>query len=166
MSVLTSVKNNKLKTTVIIVLLFVLIMMLFMYNNKVAPVSWRLYGDTNTENGLALQGGDTVAYYTEGKYIPGDPAISVTLNGITWYFASESNKKLFVYSPEFYMPQYGGYCAFAVSKNVTADARPEYWTIQNNKLYIFNDASVKDEWVDAIDEGSLSISDTNWATRI
>jgi len=166
MSIINTVKNNKLKTFMIFILGFVLLLMLFMYSNKVAPVAWGLYGDVNSDAGVAIQGGDVVAYYTEGKFVKGSPTISYKGKNAIWLFSSEANKNLFISSPEKYMPQYGGYCAFAVSKGVTANVKPEFWTIQNNKLYIFNDAGVKDEWIDGIDTGSLTTSDENWSTRI
>jgi len=166
MSILTSIKENKLRTIAVVVFPLILLVVIFMYTNKVAPISWGLYGDVNNENGIALQGGDAVAYFTMGEYHAGDANILFSTNGVTWYFASEENRQLFISTPDKYMPQYGGYCAFAISQNVTADAKPEFWTIQNEKLYVFNDEGVKQEWINDISLGSLSTSDSNWATRM
>jgi len=150
----------------IFILAFILLLMLFSYTNKVAPVAWGLYGNVNSDAGIAIQGGDVVAYYTQGKFVAGNPTISHQGKDAIWLFSSDENKKLFIVSPEKYRPQYGGYCAFAVSKGVTANVQPEVWSIQNNKLYIFNDAGVKDEWLGGIETGSITTSDDNWSTRI
>jgi len=115
MDVFRSVKENKLKSLGFAVLLLVSFLMLFLYSNKVAPVSWGLYGNVNTDSDIALQGNDPVAYHTTGKRTSGNPKFSVKKDDATWYFSSASNRKMFVEAPEKYMPQYGGFCAFAVS---------------------------------------------------
>ena len=62
-------------------------------------------------------------------------------------------------------PQFGGFCAFAVSKGFTADPTPEAWHIEDGKLYVFADQNVRDDWVATLAEGSLERSQKNWAKR-
>jgi YHS domain-containing protein len=71
--------------------------------------------------GLALRGYDTVAYYTENNPVPGNEQYRHTWNGARWHFVSAENRDAFVRNPERYAPQYGGYCAYAVSHGYTAD---------------------------------------------
>lgn len=66
----------------------------------------------------ALDGYDTVAYFTSGKPVEGSKKFSTEYKGADWYFSSEKNLTLFVNNPEKYAPQYGGYCAWAVSAKV------------------------------------------------
>ena len=162
MSILNTVKENKIKTILVVLGALTVFVLIFLYNNKVAPVSWNVYGAINTENGIALQGADVVAYHTQGQFKPGDSKFSHKTKDAVWHFSSEQNKKLFIAAPEKYMPQYGGYCAFAVSTGVTASSAPDSWTIHNGKLYVFNNADVKATW---INEKSLATSDANWAKR-
>ena len=72
---------------------------------------------------------------------------------------------LFSADPETYAPQFGGFCSFAVSKGFTADIMADAWHIEDEKLYVFADINVRDEWVRTIGEGSLEKSTTNWAKR-
>ncbi len=162
MSIFTAIKENKIKTFVVLLGALTLFIVAFAYNDKIAPVSWGLYGAVNTENGVALKGVDAVAYQTQGKMVTGSASYSHETEDAVWHFASEKNKNLFIAAPEKYIPQYGGYCSFAVSTGVTAVAQPENWTIKNGKLYVFNSAGVRDTW---IKDNLSSKSDASWAGR-
>lgn len=95
---------------------------------------------------VAVSGYDTVAYFTQGHPVKGDSHIVAHYNGADWYFASEENKAKFVASPDKYAPQYGGYCAWAVSQNRTASADPTKWRIVDGKLYLNYDADIQQKW--------------------
>jgi len=97
-------------------------------------------------NGIAINGTDPVAYFTEGDYAYGDEAISAEWNGATWLFTSEEHRDLFLADPEKYAPQYGGYCAFALAHNAIATTVPEAWTIHNGKLYLNYSTGVRSQW--------------------
>lgn len=95
----------------------------------------------NTNKGLALDGYDPVAYFKNNKAIRGKKTISLTYSGITYYFSSEVNRKLFQENPKNYEPCYGGWCAFAMGdygKKVEVD--PETFKIVDGKLYLFYNA--------------------------
>ena len=77
----------------------------------------------------AIKGYDTVAYFTQGKPVQGSEEYSTDYNKATWLFSSQENIELFISNPQKYAPQYGGYCAYAVSQNSTASIRPELFTI-------------------------------------
>ncbi len=95
----------------------------------------------------ALDGYDTVAYFTSGKPVEGSQKFSTGYKGADWYFSSEKNLTLFVNNPEKYAPQYGGYCAWAVSaKSDFAPGDPHQWTIVDNKLYLNYDQEIKQRW--------------------
>ena len=78
----------------------------------------------NNEAGLALKGYDPVAYFEDGKPSLGHPAIGYRWRGILYHFVSEQHRKAFIDRPARYLPQYGGYCAYAVSEGTTADGAP------------------------------------------
>src|SRR5262245_29362197 len=78
-----------------------------------SPVNKSLFG------GVAIDGYDPVAYFTDGKPVEGKKEFQTTWNGATWRFASAEHRDLFVKDPTHYAPQYGGYCAWAVAQNDT-----------------------------------------------
>jgi YHS domain-containing protein len=87
-------------------------------------------------NGVVLQGYDPVAYFTQGSAIKGEERYKATYKGGTYYFASDANKKLFRKDPAKYAPQYGGYCAMAVSMGQLEEADPKMFTIHRDKLLV------------------------------
>ena len=96
--------------------------------------------------GLAAEGYDAVAYFTDGRAVEGSKAFETTWNGATWRFASEAHRQLFQKEPARYAPQFGGYCAWAVSQGYTASGDPQAWTIVGGKLYLNYDAEVQEIW--------------------
>ncbi len=139
--------------------------LLFAATNKVAPVSWGLWGPINEENGLAGKGYDPVAYRTEGSARPGSADISLNWSGVNWRFTSEENKDLFASAPETYAPQYGGFCATAVANGLTADIDPEIWHVEAGKLYTFNNQGAKASWLAELGEDVVFRGDENWEFR-
>ncbi|RBP51453.1 YHS domain-containing (seleno)protein [Arenicella xantha] len=94
----------------------------------------------------AIRGYDSVAYFTQNKPVKGSTDFSYEYQGATWLFASEQNLEVFKQNPEQYMPQYGGYCAYAVSRGTTASIKPEYFQIYQGKLYLNYSKSVAKRW--------------------
>ncbi len=111
--------------------------------------------------GVAINGYDPVAYFTEGKPVEGSSDFTTEWMGATWHFSSAENRDMFVAAPEDYAPQYGGYCAFAVSYGSTASTVPEAWTVHNGKLYLNFSLGVRDRWRADIDE-RIALADKNW----
>ena len=60
---------------------------------------------------LMLKGYDPVAYFTDGKPVPGKVEIAAQHEGLDYRFASEEHKKQFLADPQHYVPKYGGFCA-------------------------------------------------------
>src|ERR1043165_4499059 len=85
---------------------------------------------------LAIRGYDPVAYYQQSAPAKGSSQYRYQWQGATWLFASAENRDRFQAEPEHYAPQYGGYCAYAVSKGRTASIDPEAWKIVDGKLYL------------------------------
>jgi len=111
--------------------------------------------------GVAINGYDPVAYFTQSMAVLGDSAYVADWNGAAWHFASAENRDMFVANPEQYAPQYGGYCAYAASKNALAPTVPEAWTIHNGKLYLNFSLQVRDIWSRDKD-ASIVLADGFW----
>jgi YHS domain-containing protein len=92
----------------------------------------------NLESNIAIKGYDPVAYFTQNKAAKGKKELSVSHQGIVYYFASAQNKEAFKAAPYKYEPEYGGWCAYAMGNSgekVTID--PETFKLINGKLYLF-----------------------------
>ena len=119
----------------------------------------------NLEKGLAIQGYDPVAYFTQQKAVKGDPRYAVNASGVRYYFATEANKALFLKNPAAYEPQYGGWCAYAMgATGEKVEIDPETFKILNGKLYLFYHSWTNNtltKWNK--DEANLkSRADKNW----
>ncbi len=149
----------------IVVGIILIVVIAFATVKKVSPLSWGWWGETNAASGIALHGFDPISYFGAGEAAAGDPEISYQWKDATWQFSSEANKARFIESPDRYAPQFGGFCAFAVSKGFTADPSPDAWHIVDDKLFVFADTNVRDQWVTALPDGSLVQSEKQWRKR-
>lgn len=126
------------------------------------PVALRAEKPINaTLFGVAIKGYDPVAYFTAAKPMKGDAAFATEWNGATWRFANAANRDAFKTAPEKFAPQYGGYCAWAVSQGYTAGIDPEAWKIVNGRLYLNYSADVQKKW-SADGPGHIAKADGNW----
>ena len=121
----------------------------------------RIYTPKSSNN--AMQGYDTVAYFTVGEAVKGNEQFSTMHEGALWLFSSDENLQAFVASPEHYMPQFGGYCAFSVAqgKIVKGDAR--LWEIVDNKLYVNYNKGIHKLWLKR-PEKLIEEAEDNWPT--
>lgn len=115
----------------------------------------------NVEGGLAIQGYDPVAYVTNDAAVAGDASITAEYEGATYRFASAANRDAFVAQPARYAPQYGGFCAYAVSQGYTAPIDPQAFTVVDNKLYLNFSKGVRSRWEKDI-PGNIKKGDANW----
>ena len=114
--------------------------------STIAVPAFAMTNQTFQTNGIAINGYDPVAYFLENQPVTGTADHSFEWNGATWHFSSAENRALFAENPENYAPQFGGYCAYAASKNALAPSVPEAWTIYNNKLYLNFSLEVRALW--------------------
>ena len=110
---------------------------------------------------VAVEGYDAVAYFTEGKPVKGDKDFATQYNGAEFRFSSQANLDAFTADPEKYAPQYGGYCAWAVSQGYTAKGDAEHWRIVDGKLYLNYNAKVQRDW-EADIPGFIQSANANW----
>ena len=114
-----------------------------------------------TEKGVALDGQDVVAYFTQSKLVMGVSQFKHNWGGTTWMFASAANRDMFANNPEKYAPQYGGYCAQATSEGNLVVTQPDAWKIVNGKLYLNYDKTVQAQWMGDI-PGHIASANKNW----
>ena len=99
-----------------------------------------------SSTGLALQGYDPVAYFTDGAPTKGSYKITTVFDDATYRFASEEHKAQFEANPEAYLPAYGGYCAFGTAMGFKFDGDPTYWKIVDNTLYLNLSKDIQTRW--------------------
>lgn len=113
------------------------------------------------ESGIAIGGADPVAYFTESAYVPGSDEFTHDWQGVSWKFASAENRDTFAADPDAYAPQYGGFCAYAVSQGYTAKIEPDAWKIVEGKLYLNYDQKIQKRWEKDI-PGYIASANQNW----
>ncbi|NJK92430.1 MAG: hypothetical protein HC904_11720 [Blastochloris sp.] len=117
--------------------------------------------NTAGATGIAINGYDPVAFFTEKKPVNGDPAIKVEHAGATYLFSTEKHRDLFAKNPEKYAPQFGGYCAYGVSVNALFPVDISTWQVRDGKLYL----NLNPEILKAFNkdfEGNVAKAHTNW----
>jgi hypothetical protein len=88
--------------------------------------------------GIAIRGADPVAYFTEGRYTPGRPEHALLWRGAVWHFDREETMAEFERNPNAYSPQFGGYCAYAMSHGIISQGDPRIFLVDRGALYLCN----------------------------
>lgn len=120
--------------------------------------------DLYAHKGIAIRGADPVAYFSRGAgedAVLGSEDISVEYGGATWRFANEANRAAFVEDPTSYLPQYGGYCAYAIALGSTQRIDPDAWHITDGKLYLNYSKRIARKWLRERDD-YIAQADQNW----
>lgn len=113
------------------------------------------------KQGVAIQGYDPVAFFTQGKPVKGQTQYKSTYNGAKYLFQSAEDKAAFDANPAKYEPQFGGFCAYAVSEGHTAPVKVEAFMIVNGRLLMQYDLDVKKTF-EKDPQGRLAKADRNW----
>ena len=144
--------NNIIMTKTVMALTLLLVSILA---HAASEINTGFLGNT------AIKGYDAVAYFKEDQAVRGNRDFEHEWKGATWRFSSQENRDAFAAEPEVYAPQYGGYCAYAVSQNYTASIDPEQFTIVDDKLYLNYSKSVKETWLANRDQYIID-ANNNW----
>lgn len=115
----------------------------------------------NADNGVAIKGYDTVAYFTDGRPIEGKTDYQYSWDDVVWRFASLAHRDQFVADPERFAPQYGGFCAGSMYFGEAVAADPTAWKIVDGKLYLFAKPATADRWSSDTAE-RIQAADENW----
>ncbi len=93
--------------------------------------------DYNTKKGFVANGYDVVAYF-DGQAVEGNKAFTATHDGVSYKFSSQENLNKFQSNPEKFVPQFGGYCAYAVATSgKKVNVNPETYEIRDGQLLLF-----------------------------
>jgi hypothetical protein len=121
--------------------------------------------DYNLKKGFVAEGYDVVAYFNN-EAVVGDKKYTTTHDNVNYKFSSQKNLDLFLSSPKKFIPQYGGYCAYAValkSKKIGID--PKTFEIRDGKLYLFYNSwgtNTLELWKKENVKGLQEKADLNW----
>jgi len=113
------------------------------------------------KDGYAIRGYDAVAYFIDNKPVKGSEQFSLSWKGGTWLFSSNKNRESFKMNPGKYAPQYGGYCAYGLSRGYKASTEADAFTIVDGKLYLNYNVDVRSEW-NKDQKQYIGKADKNW----
>ncbi len=113
------------------------------------------------KQGVAIQGYDPVAFFTQNHPVKGKVEFASTYNGARYLFASAEDKAEFDKNPSKYEPQFGGYCAYGASRGKTAPVKIEAFQIVDGRLLMQYDLDIKNEF-NKDTAGNLKLADEKW----
>ena len=114
-------------------------------------------------NGVAIQGYDPVAYFTENMPVKGSGVHAASHDGAIYWFSNAENLKNFKAEPAKYIPAYGGYCAYGVSQGVKVPIDPNAFKVVDGRLYLNITPKVQKIWEKDI-PGYITKADGNWGS--
>lgn len=91
----------------------------------------------NRYSGLAIEGFDPVAYFTDARAVRGLPDFEAAEAGTVWRFHNASNRDAFAAHPEIYGPQFGGYDPIEVARGIAYAGNPNFFVVTGQRLYLF-----------------------------
>jgi hypothetical protein len=91
----------------------------------------------NRYSGLAIEGFDPVAYFTDAQPVLGLPDFEAAEAGAVWRFHNAGNRDAFAAHPEIYGPQFGGYDPIDVARGVAYAGNPRFFVVTGQRLYLF-----------------------------
>lgn len=127
----------------------------------VSSVALPVFAKQFETNGVATNGTDPVAYFKMSKPVQGSADHAFNWNGVTWHFASCENQQIFERNPYKYAHQYGGHCAYAMSKEYIAPTVLQVWTIYEDRLYLNFSLRARELWLQDV-PGNIALGDANW----
>lgn len=103
----------------------------------------------NRYSGLAIEGFDPVAYFTDSQATQGVADFEASDSGAVWRFRNEGNRASFIAHPEIYAPQFGGYDPIDLGRGVTYAGNPRFWVVTGQRLYLFGREETRDAFAAA-----------------
>lgn len=94
----------------------------------------------NLKKGYVAEGYDVTEYFNNTA-VEGKKEFTVTYDSVKFKFANKKNMESFNANPKKFIPEYGGYCAYAIADNgKKVSINPKTFEIIGGKLYLFYNA--------------------------
>jgi len=130
------------------------------FSLKAQKYEGKYFNNLNKE-GVILDGFDAVAFFTDNKPVKGDALYQYNYEDATYYFSSQQHLDSFRANPEKYKPQFGGWCAYAVSLGRTAPIDVNTFSIVNGRLLLQHNQRAVNGWNKDV-QGNLLLADKYW----
>jgi len=129
-------------------------------NNSPKPQEGKAFNNVDA-TGVILDGYDPVAFFTDNKPVKGSEQFKSTYDEAVYHFASKEHLDLFKKNPEKYKPQYGAWCAYAVSLGRVAPIDVNTFSIVNGRLFIQHNQRAVNGWNKDV-PGNIVLADKYW----
>jgi hypothetical protein len=154
-----------MRAGVVIKKLFFLAVFLFIsavsvaYYFGVVPTSVGIHPKYYIASSIAMDGYDLTIYHSKKKANKGDVRFNFKYDDTNWFFTNTRNQKLFAARPQKYIPKFGGYCTYTISKGYTYPPDMNIWHLdKKGNLYFFKDKESRkealDDWANVIKEAN------------
>jgi len=131
---------------------------IYAYYMGIMPVSYKFHSKYYSSSQIFMDGYDIVNYHIKSTHIKGNVNFRYEHDDIVWYFSSKKNLKRFTANPKRYVPQFGGYCTYYISKGFTFSSDPKAWHLSEGKIYFFKDQDTKEnaleDWKNIINKAT------------
>jgi len=138
---------------------------LLMVISFVSAFSFGQMTDYNLQKEYVAGGYDVVSYF-DNLATKGKNNLIVDFDGAKFKFSSQSNLNKFKTNPSKYIPQYGGWCAYALAtKNEKVGINPETFEIRDGKLYLFYNKyfnNTLESWLKEMPDKLVQTANNNW----
>jgi YHS domain-containing protein len=140
-------------------------MLAFFTSLAVAETSANAAAPLNvTADGVAMDGFDVVAYFTDGAPAKGSAGHVVEYQGAQWLFSSAEHAATFSADPARYAPRNNGWCSYAVSEGYAADVDfVNGWSVIDGALFLNYSEEVRAEFLASKDR-RIPATRMNWPT--
>jgi hypothetical protein len=118
-----------------------------------------------SQAGVAVNGFDVVSYFVNDAPVTGSRDQSVMWKGAVWQFSSARNREMFEADPRAFAPQFGGYCAYAMSKGRVASTDPMAFAIRDGKLYLIHNSEMRVLWMRDVAD-NIVLAKQNWPDAV
>jgi YHS domain-containing protein len=117
-----------------------------------------------TADGIAMDGFDVVAYFTDSAPAKGNASHAVEYRGAQWLFSSAEHAATFSADPARYAPRNNGWCSYAVSEGYAADVDfIDGWAVIDGALFLNYSEDVRAEFL-ATKDRRIPATQANWPT--
>jgi YHS domain-containing protein len=111
--------------------------------------------------GVGIKGCDPVSFFTDHAAVKGDPSLRSTNGGVIYLFATAAHKESFDEEPQEYIPMFGGFCVYGVSRGVLIPIDPSAFQIIDGRLFLQYSKGVMQKF-NKDQAGNLDKATRNW----